>query len=201
MGLVDVDRYHIRLLLLGATVFLAVAVIVIVVRSDRSHDLVLKIEPISASDEITVYAGGAVATPGLYMLPAHARVATLLQQAGILDSADQSTLQMAAELHDGQQVIVPVRVAHATQQATSSPGTETSDLASPTAAVTGPIDVNTATLDQLEALPGVGPAIAQRIIDYRTEHGPFSSLDDLANVSGISERMVEGFRSLATVSP
>ncbi|HEX3723471.1 MAG TPA: hypothetical protein VHV31_11805, partial [Nitrolancea sp.] len=65
----DVDRYHIRLLLLGATVFLAVAVIVIVVRSDRSHDLVLKIEPISASDEITVYAGGAVATPGLYMLP------------------------------------------------------------------------------------------------------------------------------------
>lgn len=115
------DRYHIRLLLLGAAVFLTAAVIVIVVRSDRSHDLVLKIEPINAGDEITVFAGGAVATPGLYTLPAHARVATLLAQAGILETADQSTLQMAAELHDGQQVIVPVRAIGATQQPTSAP--------------------------------------------------------------------------------
>jgi len=189
-----VDRYHIRLLFLGVVVALAAAIVVIVVRSNNSHDLVLKVEPISTSDEITVYAGGAVVNPGLYTLPVHARLATLLDRAGLLDSADEATLQMAAELHDGQQVIVPARGVTATPGDPIPSGT-------PVAASSGPINVNSATLEQLEALPGIGPAIAQRIIDYRDQHGPFQSLDDLANVSGVSVRMVDAFRAIATVDP
>jgi competence protein ComEA len=61
--------------------------------------------------------------------------------------------------------------------------------------------VNSATLEQLEVLPGIGPALAQRIIDYRNEHGPFASLDDLAEVKGISARMVDDLRDLAFIGP
>jgi len=192
--MVNVDRYHIRLLMLGSFVAVAVAAIVIMVRAENSHDLVLKVEPISASDQITVYAGGAVASPGLYTLPVHARVATLLNQAGVLDSADSSAMQMAAELHDGQQIIVPLRVAGATPTAVSDNGT-------PTAVVTGPININAATLEQLETLPGIGPALAQRILDYRNENGPFTSLEQLASVKGISDRMVDDFRDLVVLGP
>jgi competence protein ComEA len=197
--LVNVDRNHIRLFLLGAVVALTVAAMVVFVRGERSHDLVLKVEPINESSEITVYAGGAVGTPGLYTLPLHARVATLLDQAGLLDSADQTALPMAAELHDGQQVIVPAQTAAATSVVSAAGFTTSTDRASPTPATTGPIDVNRATLEQLEALSGIGPALAQRIIDYRNEHGPFKSLDELANVKGISARMVDALRELATV--
>ena len=191
------DRNHIRLVVLGAVVAVAFATIVIVVRGNRSHDLVLKVEPINESGEITVYAGGAVATPGLYTLPLHARVATLLDQAGLLANSDQSALQLAAELHDGQQVIVPVQPApEATVAAASHLGS--APTAIPTTTKTaGPVDVNSASEQQLEALPGIGPTLAQRIIDYRTANGPFASLDELANVKGISMRMVDELRDFA----
>lgn len=192
-----VDRNHIRLFVLGVVVALAVATIVVFVRGDRSHDLVLKVEPIDQASEITVYAGGAVATPGLYTLPLHARVATLLDQAGMLASADRAALQMAAELRDGQQVIVPTTTAAATSVVSASGFISSTTSATPMPATTGPVDVNSATLEQLESLPEIGPALAQRIIDYRNEHGPFASLDDLANVKGISARMVDEIRGLA----
>jgi len=201
---VNVDRNHIRLFVLGVVVAVTVAALVVFVHGDRSHDLVLQVEPIAESSQMTVYAGGAVARPGLYTLPLHARVATLLDQAGLLASSDPAALQLAAELRDGQQVIVPKKsvAAIATQAATgllSSTGTVTSGT--PETVSPGPIDVNSATLEQLESLPGIGPALAQRIIDYRNEHGPFASLDDLAEVRGISVRMVDGLRDLAIVGP
>lgn len=194
----DVDRNHIRLFVLGAVVALAVATLVVFVRGDRSHDLVLKVEPIDASSEITVYAGGAVATPGLYTLPVHSRVATLIEHAGLLTNADQTALQMAAELHDGQQVTVPERKATAASVVPASEVTPSTAPATPTSTSTGPVNVNIATLEQLETLPGIGPALAQRIIDYRNEHGSFGSLDELANVKGISTRLVDELRDLAT---
>lgn len=197
--LVDVDRNHIRLFVLGAVVALAVAAIVVIVRGDRSHNLVLKVEPIDAASEITVYAGGAVATPGLYTLPLHARVATLIEHSGLLTNADQTALQMAAELHDGQQVIVPTRTAIPTSVSSETELTPSTSSATPAPTTTGPLDVNRATLDQLEALPGIGPALAQRIIDYRNEHGHFQSLDELANVKGISPRMVDDLRDFVAV--
>ena len=69
------------------------------------------------------------------------------------------------------------------------------------APVAGPININTASAAELEALPGIGPALAERIIEYRNEHGPFSTIDALVDVQGVSERMVEDFRDQVTVGP
>ncbi len=116
-----VDRNHLRLLTIGGIIALAIAVLVVIVRGDRSKDLVLRVEPITGNDEITVYAGGAVSVPGLYTLPRGSRLAALLDQAGLADTADVGNLQMATELRDGQQVVVPTQtvVAEPTSPAAS----------------------------------------------------------------------------------
>ncbi len=188
------DRKHVRLLTIGAIIALTVAVIVVILRGGRSRDLVLKVEPVTGNDQITVYVGGAVPSPGLYTLPRGSRVASLIDQAGLLDGADTSNLQLAAELHDGQEIIVPrqTTVAQASS-ATISP----SHAASPT----GPININTASAAVLEQLSGIGPSLAQRIVDFRNAHGPFATVDDLASVQGISVRMVDDFRDQVTVGP
>ncbi|HVX29668.1 MAG TPA: ComEA family DNA-binding protein [Nitrolancea sp.] len=193
------DRSHIRLLALGAVVAVAVAVTVVIVRGERAREIVLNVEPIDEANELTVYAGGAVAKPGLYTLPLHSRIATLLDQAGLLESAEQSGLQMAAELHDGQQVIVPTRQATDASLPPANTVAASPAESEPTPVATGPINVNSATEEELETLPGIGPALAQRILDYRNENGPFKSLDQLAEVKGISARMVDELRGLATV--
>lgn len=189
------DRSHIRLLTIGGIIALAIAVVVVIVRGDRSKDLVLRVEPISGNDQITVYAGGAVSVPGLYTLQRGSRLAVLLDQAGLADTADVAKLQMATELRDGQQVIVP------TQTVVSESTVSAATASASVAPVAGPINVNTASAAELEALPGIGPALAERIIEYRNEHGPFSTIDALVDVQGVSERMVEDFRDQVTVGP
>ncbi len=190
-----VDRNHLRLLTIGGIIALAIAVVVVVVRGDRTKDLVLRVEPITGNDKITVYAGGAVSVPGLYTLPRGARLAALLDQAGLADTADIGNLQMATELRDGEQVVVPTQTVVAESTSPAVQGSPVSTSA------TGPINVNTASEAELESLPGIGPSLAQRIVDYRNEHGPFASLDELANIQGISERMVDDFRDQVTVGP
>ncbi len=188
------DRNHVRLLTIGGIIALAVAVIVVIVRGDRSRDLVLRVEPVNGSGEITVYAGGAVATPGLYTMPRGSRVASLIDQSGLVESADTTKLQMAAELRDGQEIIVP------TQSATT-PTAAASSTSSPDSVQVGPMNINTASVAELEKLSGIGPTLAQRIVDYRKAHGPFVTVDALANVQGISARMVDEFRNQVTVGP
>ncbi|HET7036208.1 MAG TPA: ComEA family DNA-binding protein [Thermomicrobiaceae bacterium] len=187
------EMSRLRLLMLGLAIALATAIITLVVAGRRAPELVLSVEPVAADAQITVYVGGAVARPGLYTLPAHARVADALDQARALDGADLARLPMAAVLHDGQQVIVPER-AFGTPAATSA-------AIRATPVPQGPINVNTASAAELAALPGVGPVLAQRIVDYREAHGPFASLDDLDAVQGVSARMVADWREIATVGP
>ncbi len=188
---------RIRLVTLGAIVALSVAVLVVIVRNDRSRDLVLKVEPVDAGDTITVYVGGAVAKPGLYSLPRGARLASALELAGTSGQADLSSVQMASELRDGQQVLVPGRTP------TPAPliGAATQTEGTATATSTGPVNINTATAAELDGLPGIGPSLAQRIVDYRTAHGPFATVADLADVQGISDRMVQDFGDLITAGP
>lgn len=188
------DLSRVRLLTIGGIIALTIAVIVVVLRSDRPRDLVLQVEPVTGNDSITVYAGGAVATPGLYTLPRGSRVASLLDQSGLANGADLSQVQMAAQLRDGQELIVPTQITGAQSQADVVTST-------PQFSASLPININSASVAELESLSGVGPSIAQRIIDYRNANGPFSTVDELSNVQGISSRMVDDFRDQVTVGP
>ena len=134
-----------------------------------------------------VHVVGAVRRPGVYRLPAWARLAAALRRAGGATArADLQGVNLAAKVSDGQQVIVPARVAGASGAA-PAPG---SGQAPPGQ----PVSLNSATVDQLDELDGVGPVMAQKILDYRKEHGGFGSVDDLKQVSGIGPKRFEALK-------
>ena len=136
---------------------------------------------------ILVHVVGAVRRPGLYRLRDDARVADAVARAGgATRKADLALVNLAAPVADGAQVVVP-RIQPV------APGSG-ADAARPGAA--GPVRLNTATLEQLDALPGVGPTTAQRILDYRQENGAFSSVDELDAVPGIGPARLEQLREL-----
>jgi competence protein ComEA len=125
---------------------------------------------------MVVDVSGAVRRPGVYRLAAGSRVLQAVRRAGPRPRADLAGVNLAARLTDGEQVIVPVR---GRGGATSSAG---SALPGTPAAL---VSLNSGTLEQLETLDGIGPALAQRIVDYRVAHGGFRSLAELDQVSGI----------------
>jgi competence protein ComEA len=143
----------------------------------------------AAAAPATAHAAGAVARPGVYKLPTGARVTDLLDAAGgPAADADVDQLNLAAPVGDGERVYVPRRGEAAPPMAGAASG--------PPA---GPVDLNRATADQLEALPGVGPATAKAIIDYRTQHGRFRSVEGLLDVSGIGEAKLGELRGKVKV--
>ena len=138
---------------------------------------------------LLVHAAGAVRRPGVYELRAGSRVTDLIDAAGgPTDDADLDQLNLAAPVNDGERVYVP-RVGEIVLAAGS--GTTTSP--------SGPLNLNTATLEQLDELPGVGPATARAIIDERDRRGGFASVDDLLDVRGIGPSKLEALRDLVTV--
>src|SRR5262245_5984089 len=130
---------------------------------------------------------GAVRRPGLYRLRQGSRIADAVARAGgATAKADLAQVNLAAPLADGEQVVVPRRGAvGAAAGSGSSPGVPA-----------GPVQLSTATLEQLDTLPGVGPATAQKILDYREKHGAFSSVDELDAVPGIGPKRLEQLREL-----
>jgi competence protein ComEA len=132
---------------------------------------------------------GAVRRPGLYRLEQGSRIADAVARAGgATGKADLAQVNLAAPLADGEQVVVPKRGAAGTAGAEVGPGG--------TGTATGPVHLSTATLDQLDSLPGVGPVTAQKILDYRAKHGAFSSVDELDAVPGIGPSRMDQLRDL-----
>jgi competence protein ComEA len=136
--------------------------------------------------ELVVHVVGAVRRPGLYRFPARSRVADAVARAGgAKPRADLTLVNLAAPLADGTQVVVPLKAS------TAGPGAATAT------APAGPVHLNSATLEQLDSLPGVGPVTAQKILDYRQEHGAFSSIDELDAIPGIGPARIEQLRDAA----
>lgn len=162
----------------------------------------------AGSGQIVVDVDGAVAHPGLYKLPADSRVQAALAAAGGLSpQADAHRINRAAKLHDGQKLYVLSQGESTPPLAASSgQGCEGQACTSTEGGVAGSdpegqglVNINTANATQLTQLPGVGPAIAQKIIDYRTANGPFTSVDDLTRVPGIGAAKLAQIKSHARV--
>jgi competence protein ComEA len=130
---------------------------------------------------------GAVHRPGLYRLGPRSRIADAVARAGgATAKADLAQVNLAAPLADGEQVVVPVRLA----------GGAATPAAGGASQPAGPVHLSTATLEQLDALPGVGPVTAQKILDYRKQHGAFHSVDELDAVPGIGPARLDQLRGL-----
>ena len=138
---------------------------------------------------VVVHVVGAVRRAGLYRLRQGDRVADALARAGgATRHADLSLVNLAALVSDGEQVVVPRRGAAGVGAAGGAAGA--------TGVSTGPVHLNGATLEQLDALPGVGPVTAQRILDYRAKHGAFGSVDELDAIPGIGPARLDQLRDL-----
>jgi competence protein ComEA len=136
--------------------------------------------------EVYVHVAGAVRRPGLVRVPAGARVAEAVFRAGgPRRAADLTGVNLAAQVEDGQQVVVPA--AGAAASATGQTG-------APTASTGVKPSLGSATVEQLDKIDGIGPTLAERIVEYRTENGGFSSLDELQDVDGIGEKRLETLR-------
>jgi competence protein ComEA len=149
--------------------------------------------------ELFVHVAGRVRHPGVYQFHQGDRVIDAIRAAGWVPSdADLRSINLAALLTDGQQIVVWRRGSAGSGMGSVAGSSGGSESASPPSAMQ-PVNLNTATLEQLESLPGIGPALGQRILDYRSQHGPFASVDELVNVSGIGEKRMEDLRPLVTV--
>jgi competence protein ComEA len=173
----------------------AAAIITPTSASTRSTGVSVATHPASArlaasaspGAELVIDVVGRVLAPGIYRLPAGSRVDDAIRAAGgVLPGTDVTSLNLARKLSDGEQIAVGVVGAPPAADGTG-------------AATSGPVDLNTATLAQLDALPGVGPVLAQHILDWRTAHGKFDSVDQLREVSGIGEAKYADLRPLVTV--
>jgi competence protein ComEA len=147
-------------------------------------------ETAAAATVVVVDVVGAVRRPGLYRLEQGARIADAVARAGgATAKADLALINLAAPLADGEQVVVPKRGAAAPAGALSAGG----PAGVPSS---GPVHLSTATLEQLDSLPGIGPVTAQKILDYRQKQGAFTSVDELDAVPGIGPARLDQLKDL-----
>ncbi|WP_406046772.1 helix-hairpin-helix domain-containing protein [Kribbella sp. NBC_00889] len=144
----------------------------------------------SPAGVVVVDVAGKVRRPGLVRAPTGSRVADVLTLAGgPLPGVDLTTLNLARPVTDGEQILVGIPTPPG---ATTAPGNTPT---SPSAAANSPVNLNTADLTQLDTLPGVGPVLAQRILDYRTQNGPFATIDQLQEVPGVGPKKFDSLKS------
>jgi competence protein ComEA len=182
-------------MLLVASIFAAMLLLIVFLYEKESSTTREAIGEPGVQPTIVVAIEGAVGTPGVYELPGGSRVQHALDAAGgLTEHADLASVNPAAPLEDGERIIVPF-------QKTPAPVEPSNQTPPAEPASAGPLNINTASAAELDELPGIGEVIAERIVAYRERHGAFSSIEELAEVSGISERMVDDLRPLITAGP
>jgi len=183
---------------------LAAGVIYLVASQPRGKTITLLPPPTPAP--ILVHVLGAVAQPGIYSLPTKSRVQDAIEAAGgLLPMANAQALNLAAFLQDAEQVVVPTQVpspsptqAYSNPQSAPQPSQD-NQPPPPKSTTTVLININTASIEELDTLPGIGPVTAEKIIAYREEHGPFPTIEAILDVSGIGPVKFEGMKDLITV--
>lgn len=154
---------------------------------------------------VLVHVVGAVNNPGVFRLGEGSRIHQAVEAAGgAAPTAQLAALNMAAPVSDGMQIVVPTQEQAARPKDFPAVGAPVdgapADGAPAQSMTSAPVNINAATAADLDALPGIGPVLAQRIVDWRTDHGPFSSVDALDAVSGIGAKVLENLRNLVSVS-
>jgi len=178
---------------LGVLIGLTAAGLLLLV-SSRPRGEAIRLSPPPTAPPLVVDVSGAVTQPGVYELTPDSRVQDAIRAAGgALAEADLAGLNLAAPLEDGAAIRVPVR------GETPSPPSRSGEI--PVPGVTGGlININTATQEGLESLPGIGPTLAKRVIQYREANGPFPNIEAIENVSGIGPGIFEKIRDLITIN-
>jgi len=192
------DAWSRRRLGIGAVVVLVIAALAVTVGIGILRGAMAPVDEVvvdqtpapavTGSADLYVHVSGAVRAPGLYVLPAGARVVDAIAAAGgFAEEADRNAVNLARTLDDGEQLPVP-RAGEAPPAGAVAP-----------APADGLVDLNSADAAQLETLPRIGPALAERIIAWRDDNGGFTSVEDLLAVPGIGDTMLESLRDLVTV--
>jgi competence protein ComEA len=168
------------------------ALVWVVARAPSGEAVILR--PAPTEKPVIVYITGAFPRPGVYALPQNARVQDAISAAGgFLAEAEKSQINLAALLEDGEKLDIPY-----IEGASPVLGTPVPEVVTSTTEL---VNINTASIDELDTLPGVGPTTAQAIIDYREENGPFINTEDIINVPGIGPVSYERMQDRITVGP
>lgn len=147
----------------------------------------------SPTTSIVVHVAGAVHKPGVYSFPSGSRVGdAIIAAGGAAPGADINSINLARPLADGERVWIP-------RKGETPPPEASGASAGPGGAAGGKVNINAASAAQLEDLPGIGPALAERIVEYRTQHGPFRTIRDLMKVTGIGEKKFAALEDYVTV--
>jgi competence protein ComEA len=163
----------------------------------------IELSPLPTPAPLVVYITGAVARPGVYTLPRLSRVSNAIDAAGgLTPDADQSSINLAARLIDGEKIAVPkvnqpVMGTSAPPSQNKQPVSTSSSLATPS--IENPLNINTATTEEFDLLPGIGPTRAADIVAYRTQHGSFKTIDGIMQVSGIGQTTFDRIKNLIYV--
>lgn len=181
-------RIGVGALVVGVLAAIAVTIAIGILRGGEaeSEDVALPTATVDEAAGVYVHVSGAVREPGLYRVPPGSRVLDAIAAAGgFADDADQAAVNLARPVSDGEQLHLPTPAE--------------AEKAGGAAVDGGAVDVNRADASALETLPGIGPALAARIVAWREEHGPFGSVDDLLAVAGIGDKVLAGLRDLVRV--
>jgi competence protein ComEA len=205
VGVESPDMKNVLYSLVGVMAGFALAgLLMFILRAPAGQPIML--QPAPTKTPIAVHVIGAVPRPGLYEFAEGARIQDAVNAAGgLLAGANVENINLAALLEDGQQLTIPFKTGEEPSLTSEDPNddntlilpglTEEPQSSQENADL---ININTASVEELDSLPGIGPTIAQRIIDYRDENGPFLNIEDILNVSGIGPSTFDNIKELIT---